>query len=65
MTMEEYVSQNESILDCFNQQWSAVKFDCPKCGGGMRKDLTVVLTSYPPRYIYQCDKCKHIEHLPY
>ena len=27
---------------------------CPKCGGAM---LETVLTSYPPQYRYDCQKC--------
>lgn len=43
-------------------QWSEPKYQCPKCGGGMRRNEMVVLTSYPPQYEYQCDKCGYIEY---
>lgn len=32
----------------------------PKCGGGMCKDLNMVLTSKPPQYLYKCNKCGHV-----
>lgn len=41
---------------------SEPKYRCPKCGGGMRRNEMVVLTSYPAQYEYQCDKCGHVEY---
>lgn len=41
--------------------WSKPKYQCPKCGGGMCKDLTMMLTTYPPKYMYQCCKCGYTE----
>ena len=41
--------------------WSKPKYQCPKCGGGMCKNLTIVLTTYPPQYMYQCYKCGYSE----
>lgn len=52
---------NEAALQ-FTAQWSEPKYQCPKCGGGMCKNLMVVLTSYPAQYEYQCDKCGHIDY---
>ena len=46
----------------FTAQWSEPKYQCPKCGGGMCKNLMVVLTSYPAQYEYQCDKCDYMEY---
>ena len=53
--MESYRFENEFPA------WSKPKYQCPKCGGGMCKDLTVVLTTYPPQYRYQCCKCGYVE----
>lgn len=33
---------------------------CDKCGTEMERD-TIVLTSNPPTYQYECPKCGHIE----
>ena len=30
---------------------------CPHCGGPVYKDMSKVLTSYPPRYRYFCEQC--------
>lgn len=43
-------------------QWSEPKYQCPKCGGGMRRNEMIVLTSYPAQYEYQCDKCGYVEY---
>ena len=34
-------------------------FKCPKCGGSVRKNLGMVLTSYPPQYRYECENCDY------
>lgn len=59
---KEYSETAEKIAFQFTAQWSEPKYQCPKCGGGMRKNMMVVLTSYPARYEYQCDKCGHIDY---
>lgn len=46
----------------FTAQWSKPLYQCPKCGGGMCKNLMVVLTTYPAQYEYQCDKCGYMEY---
>ena len=36
---------------------------CPKCKeGGMCRDETIVLTSIPPKHMYECNKCHHVEY---
>lgn len=57
---KEYSEMANKAAFQFTAQWSEPKYQCPKCGGGMRKNLMVVLTSYPAQYEYQCDKCGHI-----
>ena len=57
-TAKEY---REAVLP-FTSQWSEPKYQCPKCGGGMRRNEMVVLTSYPAQYEYQCDKCGYVEY---
>lgn len=61
-TKEEYESQQQGNK---YQRESEPLFQCPECGGGMRRDEMIVLTSYPPKRIYRCDKCGHVEHLDY
>lgn len=41
-------------------QYSEPCFKCPNCGGNVRKNLGMVLTSYPPQYRYECDKCDYV-----
>lgn len=61
-TLEEFkaaISRDNTI-----PEWSEPKFKCPECNeGGMRKNNMVVLTTYPAKYEYRCDKCGHIEYL--
>lgn len=59
---KEYSEMANKIAFQFIAQWSEPKYQCPKCGGGMCKNLMVVLTSYPAQYEYQCDKCGHIDY---
>lgn len=59
---KEYSEMANKIAFQFTAQWSEPKYQCPKCGGGMCKNLMVVLTSYPAQYEYQCDKCGHIDY---
>lgn len=60
-TAEEY-KKSFGSLD-YNEEWSEPKYLCPKCKeGGMRRNEGVVLTSYPPKRLYKCDKCGHIDY---
>lgn len=61
-TAKEYSEAANKLAFQFTAQWSEPKYQCPKCGGGMCKNLMVVLTSYPVQYEYQCDKCGHIDY---
>lgn len=61
-TIEEYKKSIENISDA--NEWSEPKFKCPKCAiGRMHKNNTIVLTTYPVKYLYKCDNCDHIEYL--
>ena len=66
LTLEEYVKNNSHIYENnlgMMVKYSEPKYKCPKCNeGGMRKNLTMVLTSLPPKYSYKCDKCGHVEY---
>lgn len=46
----------------YQREWSEPKYICPKCGGGMCRHENIVLTSNPPQYEYQCNKCSHVEY---
>lgn len=60
-TKEEFF-ESELNIDLIPDQWSEPKYQCPKCDdGGMCKNLFKVLTSYPAKYEYQCNKCGHTE----
>lgn len=66
ISMEEYIEQHEDIQQFVFSTLSKPKFECPKCKvGGMCKRLDIVLTSYPAQYQYECNKCGHVEYLPY
>ena len=34
---------------------------CPKCGGQLVVDTSVILCSNPPQYYWRCDQCDHVE----
>ena len=46
----------------YQREWSEPKYICPKCGGGMCRHENIVLTSNPPQYEYQCNKCGNVEY---
>lgn len=46
----------------YQREWSEPKYICPKCGGGMCKNETMVFASNHPQYKYQCNKCGHVEY---
>ena len=46
----------------YHREWSEPKYICPKCGGGMCRNETMVFTSNPPKYEYQCNKCGNVEY---
>lgn len=61
-TAEEYRDAANKMAFQFTAQWSEPRYQCPECGGGMCKNLMVVLTTYPATYEYQCDKCGYIDY---
>lgn len=32
--------------------------ECPKCGALLWRRTDIVLTSYPPKFRYECDSCQ-------
>lgn len=69
LTFDDYVKSHEiniSAIDELIKQWSEPKCKCPCCGiGALRKNISKVLTTYPVKYEYQCDRCAHIEYLDF
>ena len=62
-TAKEYKEMAEKAVFQFaGRMWSEPKYQCPRCGGGMRRHEMVTPTSYPAQYEYQCDKCGLIEY---
>ena len=51
MTWEELL--NEDISSSFNGQVQT-DISCPKCGRKIYLDNTIILTSYPEKYVYWC-----------
>ena len=60
-TADEY-RKSIGVPYYYQHEWSEPKYVCPKCGGGMCRHETVVLTSNPPQYEYQCNQCGYIEY---
>ena len=64
--MSEYAFPEEKeSRDKSEGEWKPLKrvgYVCPKCGQGrMKLDEGIVLTSNPPQYRYQCDKCGYVK----
>ena len=58
--MSEYVFQEDKGEK--EKAFDVLRGICPECGGNMRIDEGIVLTSNPPQYRLKCDKCGHIEY---
>ena len=68
MNKEEYINQNSINIEPMPyewKEWSEPKYECPKCGGPVRKNLLMVHPSNPPRYTYKCDKCGKVDYLSF
>ena len=39
---------------------SQVNIECPECGAKLFRRNDIILTTYPPKYQYECDKCNWI-----
>lgn len=64
--MSEYAfPEAKESRDKSEGEWKPLKrvgYVCPKCGKGtMKLDEGIVLTSNPPQYRYQCDKCGYVK----
>ena len=46
-TKEEYEKSIDGWTSWEMKQWSEPKYQCPVCGGGMCKNFTMILTSWP------------------
>lgn len=60
-TREEYFNKRalfdlEDDVDAFEEYKTPDKelYICPVCGKGVKRDYSVMLMSYPPRYRYFC-----------
>lgn len=66
---EKYINRLSVDNETYTPEWSEPVYICPKCGGGMRKNLWTCrsLTCNPPitEYEYSCDneECNNIEYL--
>lgn len=68
MTRDDYIKRNEKLNNNFYSfcEYSEPKYNCPKCKTGkMRKNLSIVLASYPPKYQYECDCCGYVDYLDF
>ena len=64
---EEYGQKDaeyqQNYWEWSTHRWSQPLYICPKCKeGGMCRDETVVLTSIPPKHMYECNRCHHVEY---
>ena len=66
ITRDEYIKSIQSIIQSNSMpEWSAPMYQCPQCGGAMRKNLIncICITTIPPsyQYTYRCDQCSFTE----
>ncbi len=58
MKWEDYVNDRRlTNIVKNNQRYIRTDIECPKCGALIYKNISVVLTSYPPQYQFHCEKC--------
>ena len=56
MEWEEYKDLKSTLMN-YRGNLQETDIKCPKCGEPIYKDLSIVLTTYPPQYRYTCLKC--------
>ena len=55
--------ENDIVCPSFEiKEWSEPKYQCQECDGGMCRNEMIVLTTYPPKYEYRCNKCGHVDY---
>lgn len=54
-TKDEYIKRKK--YSPINSGWSEPKFKCDECGGNVRRDNSIILTTFPPLYRYVCEDC--------
>lgn len=58
MTWEEYKRQRLQINKYVDHQhYMQTEIECPTCGMPIYKNVSLVLTSYPPQYQFRCMNC--------
>ena len=61
LSREEYIKTLQEESEIRNRVYGEPKYKCPKCDGGMCKNLQYgeVIDTYPPIYkeFYKCDSC--------
>ena len=60
-TAEEFEA-SISVTPYIMKEWSDPIYQCPKCSGGMCKNLMEICTSIPPKYRYSCNKCGYTDY---
>lgn len=58
MTWKEYQNQRrETNIYKDHQHYVRTDIECPECGALIYKNISLILTSYPPQYQFRCVKC--------
>lgn len=55
MEWADYQKQRSATIDL--SKWQITEIRCPKCGDLIYRDKTIVLTTYPAQYRYECHSC--------
>jgi len=58
-SMEEFKTKNTTNTIQFDEHVvnSLPLFECPKCGGNVYRDMSIVYMTNPPKYKYFCKDC--------
>lgn len=57
--------EDNDLTNTGNLEWKLTFKTCEKCGGRMLYKLDEMLTSLPPKWIFKCRECGHIQYEPY
>lgn len=58
ITWEEFKQGRlDNIKYIGHNQYQKTDIECPECGQPLYKNVTMILTSYPPQHQYHCMKC--------
>jgi len=56
-TREEFIKILADKKEIDMDEWNKELFQCPQCGGAVKRDYSTMYATFPPKYRYFCRDC--------